>query len=632
MADATVVADNVTLIGENIQSKVGATLLGTKAVAEDTVKGSKPIESVLEQVRNLQEATVDKVTEVWEILKAQLDFEKDEARKLREQGRGPKGRGAAGASDADLPPLVEKQANSVLDFIKNNPLISAAGLILAFKTMGKTLVKGGFAFIIAQMLGDQIIKALNLEKDSMSAEAFGTYIPAGVLGAYLFKGKGGVLGKGGLAGALIVMAGTGIASVSSWMLGSKEFKDISTFDWGAASMAGVAATWGLGTVLTTFGMAGTLSAALLALPVIIAVGVGTAAAVGGTWLYGKVQEYEQKMNTELEVYAKQTQEDWEKAITTQKSGIADKFGLGEVAGALGFEQTQLEKQRAGTEGALDLVMAAEDKTKSLEPEQQATLIKTADKFINISPESLKAILKDRESSHDYMETLNNLMLMAQHGAFGPDESKRILSRMLTHFQTVQTQSSVAAKELKAADESVPGHLTDITMGRGTWGGDLLEKRARDKEALKPMTDKQDQLRKELVELKKIAEEDPSRKNTTAVQRKENELGSIAGRIERAEKSQAKHGVKGLDWALIENVLSETTLTKLSEANMKVIAKIIRGHGAVLENNRDSAPAFYQTSNIQNTSNVKKSNYVGIHSNEQNLNIRNNDFLYTPIRT
>ena len=89
MADATVVADNVTLIGENIQSKVGATLLGTKAVAEDTVKGSKPIESVLEQVRNLQEATVDKVTEVWEILKAQLDFEKDEARKLREQGRGP---------------------------------------------------------------------------------------------------------------------------------------------------------------------------------------------------------------------------------------------------------------------------------------------------------------------------------------------------------------------------------------------------------------------------------------------------------------------------------------------------------------------------------------------------------------
>ena len=113
MADATVVADNVTLIGENIQSKVGATLLGTKAVAEDTVKGSKPIESVLEQVRNLQEATVDKVTEVWEILKAQLDFEKDEARKLREQGRGPKGRGAAGASDADLPPLVEKQANSV---------------------------------------------------------------------------------------------------------------------------------------------------------------------------------------------------------------------------------------------------------------------------------------------------------------------------------------------------------------------------------------------------------------------------------------------------------------------------------------------------------------------------------------
>ncbi len=635
MADATVVADNVTLVGENIQSKVGATLLGTKAVAEDTVKGSKPIESVLEQVRNLQEATVDKVTEVWEILKAQLDFEKDEARKLREQGRGPAVGGAGGATDADLPPAVKQEANSVLDFIKDNPLLSSAGLILAFKTMGKTLVKGGFWALIASMLGDQIVKALDLEKDSISAEALGTYIPAGVLGAYMFGGKGaGGVGKlkGGLAGALIVMAGTGIASVSSWMLGSKEFGEISTFDWGAASMAGVAATWGLGTVLTSFGLggAGTIAAGLLSLPLILSVGIGTAAAVGGVWMYGKVQEYEQKMNDELEVFNKQTQEDWEKAITTQKSGIADKWGLGEVAGALGFKQTQLEQTRAGTEGALDLVMKAEDKTKSLEPEQQATLIKTADKFINISPESLKAILKDRESSHDYMETLNNLMLMAQHGAFGPDESKRILSRMLTHFQTVQTQSSVAAKELKAADESVPGHLTDITMGRGTWGGDLLEKRERDKAALKPMTDKQDQLRKELVELKKIAEEDPSRKNVTAVQRKENELGSIAGRIERAEKSQAKHGVKGLDWALIENVLSETTLTKLSEANMKVIAKIIRGQGAVLENNKDMEPAFYQTSNIRNTSNVKKSSYVGVNTSDQNLKIRNNDFLYQSI--
>ena len=630
MAETTVIADNVSLFAENIQSKVGSTLIGAKALAKDTTKGSEPIQSVLTSVKNLQQQTVDKVTEVWEVLKAQLEFEKDEARWLREQGPDFKGQGKG-----EVKPVVkvepEKEANKMLDWISKNPLLSAAGAITAFKLFGKTLIKGGFWAIIASMLGKQVVKMLDLEKDSISAEALGTYIPAGIMGAYLFKGKGGF--KGGLAGALIVMAGTGIASISQWMLGSKEFKEISTFDWGAASMAGVAATWGLGTVLTSFGLggAGTIAAGLMAIPLVLAVGIGTALAVGSVWLYGKVQEYEQKMNDELKVFNSQTQDEWEKAITKQKSGIADKIGLGELAGAFGFEQTQLEKQRAGTEGALDLVMAAEDKTKALKPEQQVALIKTADKFINISPESLKAILKDRESSHDYMEAMNNLMLMAQHGAFGPEESKRILSKMLTHFQTVQSQSAVAARELKSSGESVPSHLTNITMGRGTWGGDLLEKRERDKAALAPMLEKQDRLKKDLAEAKKIAAEDPTRQNANNVRNITSELGVQTNRIRIAKDDQEKFGVKGLDWSLIENVLSEQTLTKLSEANMKVIAKIIKGEGAVLFNKEGKEVPISNISTVgSNNSNVKS--YKSHHyANDLNLNGRNNDFLYTPIR-
>ena len=54
MADSIVVADNVSLFAENIQSKVGATLIGAKALAKDTTKGSEPIQTVLTSVKNLQ--------------------------------------------------------------------------------------------------------------------------------------------------------------------------------------------------------------------------------------------------------------------------------------------------------------------------------------------------------------------------------------------------------------------------------------------------------------------------------------------------------------------------------------------------------------------------------------------------
>ena len=40
MAESIVVADNVELVANNIQSKVGATLLGTKAMAKDTTNGN----------------------------------------------------------------------------------------------------------------------------------------------------------------------------------------------------------------------------------------------------------------------------------------------------------------------------------------------------------------------------------------------------------------------------------------------------------------------------------------------------------------------------------------------------------------------------------------------------------------
>ena len=46
---------------------------------------------VTDDIKTLQQKTVDKVHHVWEILKSSLDIEKDQARRLREQGADPEG-------------------------------------------------------------------------------------------------------------------------------------------------------------------------------------------------------------------------------------------------------------------------------------------------------------------------------------------------------------------------------------------------------------------------------------------------------------------------------------------------------------------------------------------------------------
>ena len=78
MAESVVVADNVELVANNIQNKVGATLIGLKSASEKTSNEiSEPSIGILDGIRTFQQMTVEKVQGVWDILKAQLDFEKE---------------------------------------------------------------------------------------------------------------------------------------------------------------------------------------------------------------------------------------------------------------------------------------------------------------------------------------------------------------------------------------------------------------------------------------------------------------------------------------------------------------------------------------------------------------------------
>ena len=84
MAESVVVANNVELVANNIQNKVGSSLIGLKSAAQEATGVSEPAIGILDNIRTFQEATVAKVQAVWEILKSQLDLQKDAERRARE--------------------------------------------------------------------------------------------------------------------------------------------------------------------------------------------------------------------------------------------------------------------------------------------------------------------------------------------------------------------------------------------------------------------------------------------------------------------------------------------------------------------------------------------------------------------
>ena len=87
MAESVVVANNVELVANNIQNKVGSSLVGLKSAAQEATDVSEPAIGILDNIRTFQEATVAKVQAVWEILKSQLDLQQDAERRARENAK-----------------------------------------------------------------------------------------------------------------------------------------------------------------------------------------------------------------------------------------------------------------------------------------------------------------------------------------------------------------------------------------------------------------------------------------------------------------------------------------------------------------------------------------------------------------
>ena len=195
MAEAvsTVVADNVELVANNIQDKVGSTLVGTKNLAADYAGGISELLVVqLDGIRTLQTSAVEYLSELVEVMKAQFTFDKDKLRQTSEQEektRKPKGKGG---------PRSELQ--QLGDWLKDMDMGNLKGMGLA----------GGIAGLTS-MLGKAIFS-----KTTALIAGLAWAIFDGFAGAKLWGGIPGFVGGffGGLNKGVLGMA----AGAGKWAL------------------------------------------------------------------------------------------------------------------------------------------------------------------------------------------------------------------------------------------------------------------------------------------------------------------------------------------------------------------------------------------------------------------------------
>jgi len=480
MAESVVVADNVELIANNIQSKVGATLIGLRGTAKATTDTqSEGATGILDNIKKLQTTAVEKLTEIWEVLAAQLKFDENEARRLREerkdQFKKAKFKGGTGKSiDETAGEVGDNEGGGLLGWIAKNPFLSALFITGVGSWMttakaflvkfGGTLLRGGFYAIVAKMIGDAIVKKIGAEEGSMTEQAFSKYIPMSIFGFMMTRT---------LPGALIAVAATGMFSVIEYLTGKKNFKDVSGFDWGAASLSGVAATFGIGSILTMVGAKGgaiaTLGGMLAAWPVVLTVGIGVALGVGIKWLAGKIGEYKISVLDDLDEFGKLTQDEFEKRLKEQKSHWFARM-FPSLAGTVGIDLTDMQKANI-TSG--DMVSNIKKK-KEVDTRNAMIIEGIADNLLNLSNKGLKDVLSDKHRASEHMDFLNDMEYLIQSQAFGPEKSAEFSKLLSAHKNQIQKMSMEIHTENQQNQKKTASYVNDIIQGKTEGSSDEME--------------------------------------------------------------------------------------------------------------------------------------------------------------
>ena len=474
--DKLVVANNVELVSMNIQDKVGSSLIGLKGAAQETVEGvSQGSLGVLEDIKTLQQKTVDKVHHVWEILKSSLDIEKDQARRLREQGADPEGgkpKVAGGETGGGgLEGAADEAGKGFGSGIMEKIGLVGAGMfsMAGITKIAGLIFKSALIFMLAGYLGDAIVDKFDIESEgaktalTLALPAMAALIP--LLGF-----------KGFLLMAIPAIIGMGFASVISWLKGDKTMDQVSGFDWGAVALTGPALL-ALGKYAGLLGAKGlTLGGLAIGWPVLLAGSLAIALAAGVGYLFSKVAETERKTLDHLDEMTSLSQKEFERRLEEQKGSFLSNIAPG-LAKTFGGETTQLQDAFMATKAAQKIV----EKGGELTPEHTKNLVASVEMFTKMDDDTLKAVLDDKHKADELMRSIHNMYQVVQTGQLGEDSSK-VIKQLAALSQNIQMTAEDMYNE-EGRDTSWgmgEGYLKTIAgnKGYGDKGLDVFENYAK----------------------------------------------------------------------------------------------------------------------------------------------------------
>tara|TARA_B100000029_G_scaffold259483_1_gene256121 strand:+ start:253 stop:2211 length:1959 start_codon:yes stop_codon:yes gene_type:complete len=554
MAESVVVADNVELVANNIQNKVGATLIGLKSASQKTADElSEPSVGILDGIRTFQKMTVEKVQSVWDILKAQLDYDKDVDRKIREnedkKRRAIRGGVPIGVEGA-LPDKGKKKEEEGGSLFSSIGALMPAGLLTlaGWKLFAGKLFRGGLWALLGAIGGNALVKHLELEGTS-AQDAIMTTLPAAAGLMAMFNVKKALLLT------LPIVAAMGMKSMTEWLAGDKLASEVSGFDWASVAITGPAAV----ALATAFGakftMAGGLalgSVLTIGMPVLIAGSIAIALAAGAGYLNSKVTKIEETMLEHLKETTELTQREFEENLKNHTSGTLAKYLPG-IAALFGKDLTFGQEQLLATRAAKKKAAAKDEEFMKHEVD---SIMEFAEQLTSVDETTLRSQLDEKHKAKELLGMVDNLYFVAQTGKLGKRESAELFKMVAAFSQRYQLLAGEMHKEKYGELKSSitrDDYLFDIHEGKGAGislvGQDYTERFAGLEEKIKPMQDEKQKIidSPEYQKLKAIVDSH----NTTALSKTQQKewrdfeiaIGGINSKI-ALEKRKFKEYEKG----------------------------------------------------------------------------------------
>ena len=463
MADSIVVTDSIELVANNIQSKVGATLLGTQAVAEDTKKtsGTTGTLGVLDTIADLQQKTIDKITEVWETLQAGVKFEKNEARLVRQELKETQlEEKQKGGGFGDMPVFKGEVAGEagvgalLTGFFagKWGKIITAAGLLLFMKGIFKV----GFLALLGGYVGSLLIDKINTDQSTKNQMT--TYLTVG-LGAALF-------GKKGIAAGLLLFATMGITSLYEWFSGQKQASQFSGFQWGHMALTGpallMAARVGGLTMATKIGSLGTLGALIGGWPFVIAASLAIALAAGIGYVSGEMEKYRSTVLDHLHKITSKSQKAFNDAMATEEEKWYSKNFPNVVGALLGDEH--LTDQQQLLLGMKEAQERAEGKG-PLSGKDQKSIVDATSQMADqtLDSEKFDVMMADEYKMGVMLQTIAHIMEVINTGKLIPEDKQIALNNLQKLLDHIEASAKETVKLNKAEGTPTEDYMVHLAQ-------------------------------------------------------------------------------------------------------------------------------------------------------------------------